>query len=130
MAVATVEGVSTSLGRPISDDPEYAQVLQWLNDAELQIRLRLGDVNLLDQEVLEYVEREAVILKIRNPDGHANERIDDFSFGLSPAQAAGHVLITPEWWGLLSPTSQQGAFSTRPYFEPDLPVMPSYLDWS
>ena len=109
MAVATVDDVATSLGRPITDATEIAQVNQWLGDAELQIRLRLGDVSLLDQDVVEYVEREAVVARMRNPDGYQYEAIDDYRYGL-PNESR-RVTITDEWWQMLSPT-RRGSFYT------------------
>ena len=128
MAVAVVQDVATSLGRPITEQAEIEQVQMWLDDAELQIRLRLGDVHLLDQETVAFVEREAVVLKVRNPDGKQNERVDDYSYGLSEAQARGQVLILDEWWALLTPDKATGAFSITPYGEPD-PSDAACLGW-
>lgn len=119
MAVATVDDVATSLGRPISDATEVAQVTQWLADAELQIRVRLGDIAALDQEVLAFVEREAVVLRLRNPEGFQSESVDDYTYRWG--NEAGRVAILPEWWDMLSPTAGSGAFSVRPSFEPDSP---------
>ena len=68
MAVASVDDVATSLGRPIAGTEED-QVNMWLGDAELQIRLRLGSIADLDQDVVAYVEREAVAARVRNPGG-------------------------------------------------------------
>ena len=129
MSVATVDEVATSLGRPITEQAEVDQVQQWLADAEMQIRLRLGDVQLLDPEVVAYVEREAVVLKVRNPDGKQNERIDDYSYGLSEAQARGQVLILDEWWDMLTPDASTAAFSIRPFGEPGYRT-DAALDWS
>jgi hypothetical protein len=112
MAAALVQDVQDSLGRPITSAGEIAQVNMWLDDAELQIRLRLGDVTLLDQEVLAFVEREAAILKIRNPDGKQSEGIDDYNYRRNEDNARGQVVILDEWWLMLSPnTGSGGAFS-------------------
>lgn len=115
MAVATVADVADSLGRPISDDLEVIQVARWLDDAELQIRVRLGDVSLLDQAVLAFVEREAVILKIRNPAGKQSEQIDDYSYRREDSTARGQVQILSEWWLMLAPGGDSGAFTITPY---------------
>lgn len=118
MAVATTEQVEASLGRSLTS-AEEVQVSQWLDDAELQIRLRLGNVAELDQEAVAYVERESVILKLRNPDGKQSEAIDDYNYRRYDANARGQVFIIDEWWDLLLPGSDPAAFSFRPTFEPD-----------
>jgi hypothetical protein len=117
MAVATVDDVATSLGRPITDDAEVAQVNQWLGDAEMQIRLRLGDVALLDQEALAFVERESVILKMRNPEGYQSESVDDYTYRWG--NGSGRVAILDEWWNMLTPSTATAAFTIRPYGAPD-----------
>lgn len=120
MAVATVNDVATSLGRPITDTTEVAQVEQWLADAELLIRLRLGDVTLLDQDALAFVEREAVVLKMRNPEGYSSESIDDYTYRWG--RDSGRVTITDEWWEMLSPETEGGAFTIRPSYVADDPA--------
>jgi hypothetical protein len=118
MAVATPEQVEASLGRSLTN-PETVQVSQWLDDAELQIRLRLGAIADLDQEAVAYVERESVILKLQNPEGKQQEAIDDYSYRRYDANARGQVFIIDDWWDILSPTSSPSAFSFRPTFETD-----------
>lgn len=130
MAVATNEQVATSLGRPLSV-AEGAQVNMWLGDAELQIRLRLGDVTLLDQEALAYVEREAAILKLLNPEGKKSETIDDYKYDRGSAQSRGTVFITDEWWEMLTPAGSETAFTIVPFGKPgyrtDPPIDSSWL---
>lgn len=116
MAVATVSDVATSLGRPITDAAEVAQVEQWLADAELLIRSRLGDIAALDQDVVAYVEREAVVARLRNPDGYQYEAIDDYRYGL-PNESR-RVSIIDEWWEMLTPDGSTAAFTITPYGEP------------
>ena len=116
MAVATVSDVETSLGRPITDAAEIAQVTQWLEDAELLIRSRLGDVSLLDQDVVAYVEREAVISKMRNPEGYQSETIDDYTY--RHGDTRGRVSILDEWWVMLTPDASSAAFTIAPFSEP------------
>jgi hypothetical protein len=111
MSVASVDEVATSLGRPIATQAEVQQVQLWLDDAEMQIRLRLGDVSLLDQEVLSFVEREAVVLKVRNPDAKESESIDDYRYQRTDTAAKGQVQILDEWWNMLTPDGSGGAFS-------------------
>lgn len=123
MTAATVADVAVSLGRPITDPNEVAQVTQWLGDAELQIKTRLGDVSLLDQPILAFVEREAVVARCRNPEGFQSEQIDDYRYSL-PANTR-QVTILDEWWDMLSPGSSAGVFSARPSFEPDTARWPA-----
>tara|TARA_R100000655_G_scaffold109699_1_gene165019 strand:+ start:6038 stop:6418 length:381 start_codon:yes stop_codon:yes gene_type:complete len=117
MAVATYADVAVALGRPISDSTEQAQVTYWLDAVELQIKSRLGDISLLDQDALRYVEVEAVATKMQNPNGYQSETIDDYTYRFGAETR--RVTILDEWWNLLRPVSASGAFSTRPGFEPD-----------
>jgi hypothetical protein len=131
VAVATVQEVATSLGRPITEQAEIDQVQMWLDDAELQIRLRLGDPLLLDPKTVAFVEREAVVLKVRNPGGKKDERVDDYSYGLSEAQARGQVLILDEWWAMLTPGVSTAAFTIAPTNAgPGYRTDSTGLDWS
>lgn len=114
MSVAVVSDVAVTLGRPITSQTEVDQVSQWLDDAEMQIRLRLGDVSLLDQQALVYVEKEAVALKVLNPEGKQSEGIDDYTYRRFDANARGQVFITDDWWELLSPSRVAGAFTISP----------------
>lgn len=132
MAVATYEDVAVALGRPISDVTEQGQVTYWLDAVELQIKARLGDITALDQDVLKYVEVEAVATKMQNPNGYQSETIDDYTYRFGTETR--RVTILSEWWDLLRPATASGAFSTRPGFEPDItspydwpswPVMPT-----
>jgi len=116
VAVVSYLEVETSLGRSLSD-AEIAQVNQWIDDAELLVRTRLGDLDALDQDVLAYVVREAAATRARNPEGYQYEAIDDYRYGM-PAESR-KVTITDEWWDLLTPTTRAGAYSVRPDFESD-----------
>lgn len=114
---ATADDVATSLGRSLTD-AEIGQVEQWITDAELLIGARLGDIAELDQDVLAYVEREAVLARLRNPDGYQSETIDDYTYRLP--EETRRVTILPEWWDLLSPgEGGTGMFTVRPSFEAD-----------
>ena len=114
MAV-TYQDVAVSLGRPITESSEIAQVNQWIADALLLIAARLGDTALLDQAVLDYVVREAVTARLRNPEGYQSESIDDYTYRWG--SSAGRVAILDEWWRMLSPSSGTGAFTIRPYYD-------------
>lgn len=124
MAVATYEDVAVALGRPITDPTEQAQVTYWLNAAELVIGARLGDVALLDQDVLRYVEVEAVVARLQNPAGYQSETIDDYTYRFGTETR--RVTILDEWWRLLSPDNGDGAFTIRPHYDDGGDLYP---DW-
>ena len=125
MTYATVEDVSTRLGRPITDEAEVTQVTAWLGDIEALILARVPDLaariaeGTLSNGTVVMIEANSVIRKIRNPEGKKNERIDDYSFSLNDANARGDLFLTDDEWDLLIPQSSSGAFSTRPYGAPD-----------
>ena len=115
MAVITYTDVGVSLGRLISDELEQAQVTQWIADAELLILSRLGDLAELDQDVLAYVVREAVVARAGNPNGYQSETIDDYTYRFGTSSQ--RVSILDEWWDLLTPAASSSAFTIRPYGE-------------
>jgi len=83
-------------------------------ERETQIKARLGDLSLLDQDVLNYVLIEAVTAKAQNPTGASSEQIDDYRYSL-PAESR-RVTILDEWWHMLSPAdAASSVFSARPY---------------
>lgn len=117
MSVATVDDVSTALGRPIWAADEIGQVGYWLDSAELMITRRLGPVADLDQPSVRFVETEAVVARMRNPEGFQSETIDDYTYrhGVESRQ----VTIGDAWWNLLDPDASAASGSIRPGFEPD-----------
>lgn len=125
--MTAIADIETSIGRSLTD-AEQGQVNQWIGDAELQIRLRLGDLDDLDPDALDFVTREAVVARLRNPDGYSSESIDDYTYRL-PSETR-RVTILDEWWRMLSPDIGSGAFSARPYFEPDVPSCVTSFDLS
>lgn len=121
MAVATHEDVAVALGRSIDSAPEQAQVEWWLSGIELIIGARLGDVSALDQDILKYVEVEAVAAKVRRGDSRVTSEtisVDDGS-RTTRYESASASDITDEWWNWLNPNVGSGAYSTRPTFEVD-----------
>lgn len=114
MAVITYEQVQTSLGRSLTVT-ERAQAQMWISDAEVQIRARLGDLALLDQDLLAYVVREAVVSKVKRPDAASSTTVavDDGSVTKRYDREAstGTVTITEEWWALLTPETEAGAWT-------------------
>lgn len=115
MSVATIDQVATSLQRPTPDptSTEGKAWQMWLDDAELQIKVRYPDLTLLDQAVLAYVERLAVEMKIKNPDPVTTRQVsvDDGSESSTYTRSSGTVEILPEWWDMLSGRKIRKAFA-------------------
>lgn len=108
---ANITDIAATLGRPITESTEVAQINAWIGVCELKIRIRLGPLDQLDADVLRTVIAEAVARRARNPEGKQNERIDDYSYGLTSDAAQAQIYITDEEWEMLSPTgSTQGAY--------------------
>lgn len=118
MAV-TIETIAVALGRtaPSEGSPEAAQWEMWIGDALMLIEARLGDPADLNQAVLDYVVREAVIAHIRKPDDATQVAVsvDDGSVSRTYRSSKGRVSIIDDWWEMLAPTAAAGAFSFRPY---------------
>lgn len=106
MSVATIEQVAVGLQRPAPDSssPEGLAWQMWLDDAELQIKVRYPDLSVLDQGVLAMVERWAVEAKVKNPDPISTRQVsvDDGSESSTWTRSSGTVEITPEWWSMLA----------------------------
>lgn len=119
--------VEVSLGRTLTQ-AEVAQVLMWIGDARALIGARLGDLALLDQGLLDYVVREAVVARVLRPPGDATQvdvSVDDARVSRRYSSGSGGVSILDEWWDLLSPVQTgRGAFTIRPYGAPDVYATP------
>lgn len=111
MAV-TPETIAVALGRtaPSSGSVEFEQWSMWISDARLIIEKRLGSLTELDQDVLDYVVREAVVAHVRNPDNatQVSYSVDDASSQRTYKSSRGRVEILDEWWAMLSPDSTAG----------------------
>jgi hypothetical protein len=118
-----VSDIETALGRSLTV-AEQAQATLWIADALLLIGARLGDTAELDQDVLDYVVREAVVARFRNPDGYQSETIDDYTY--RHGTETRRVTILDEWWDLLSPSVATAAFTITPYGEPGYSTEPDY----
>lgn len=121
MGFTTIEEVARRLGREIGEGTEAHQVQAWIDDVGAMILARLPTIEAriasgeLRSEVVSAVVSNAVIRKVKNPDGKQNERIDDYSYGLTADAARGELFLTDEEWDLLSPSTETGAFTIRPY---------------
>lgn len=120
MAFANLKDVSDRLGRPITDPSEVEQVNAWIGDVSTIINARIPDLTArlddgrLRSEVLAFVTATAVVRKVKNPDGKQNERIDDYSYGLTEDAAKGELFLTADEWALLLGDQSDGAFTIGP----------------
>jgi hypothetical protein len=120
MTFATISDVSTRLGRPITDPNEVAQVEAWLEDIEAIILNRLPDLPARvatgspSVAVVAAVESNAVIRKIKNPDGKVSEGVDDYNYRLNENARKGELFLTDDEWDLLTPGSPDGAWTIVP----------------
>lgn len=130
MTYANIADVAAELGRPIPTASEtIAQWNRWLTRIENRILARIPDLadritaGELTTALVADVEAAAVARHALNPEGvrQMTRAIDDGSVTklIDQARSAGELDLTHEEWALLLPTSDSGAFSTRPYSEPD-----------
>lgn len=119
--------IALELGRPTPDEFAYNQWLMWIADARRIIsygdgsHAGLGDLTQLNQDVLDYVVRMAVVAHVRNPDDatQVDITVDQASVSKRFTTTRGRVTILPEWWGMLDPDLDDlGAFSVTPTGEP------------
>ena len=122
MAYAVLTDVADRLGRAISESDEVTQVNTWIADAERKIARRIPDLapRILDAKItpedVTMVVAQAVVRKVKNPDGKQNERVDDYSYGLVSDSAQAEIYITDEEWAILltdTSASIEGAFTIR-----------------
>ncbi len=80
------------------------------------IEARLGDLALLDGNKVAYVIREAVVAQVLRPDDATtvDVSVDDGRVSKTYRSSAGRVAIRDDWWDLLSPNQESGAFSIVP----------------
>lgn len=122
---ATLTDVQTRLGRPITSADEVAQVNAWVADVEALILARLpllapGTEGAPSLAVVQMVVANAVIRKVKNPDGKVSEGVDDYQYRYNEQTRKGELFLTVEEWSLLTPASASSAFSIRPYGASDL----------
>lgn len=111
MSISTDE-IQVALGRTSITLEEDMQWEMWIADARLLISARLGDLDELDQDRLDYVVREAVVAHIRHPEDatQVSESVGDASVSKTYRSGKGRVVILDEWWDLLAAEEQGGAF--------------------
>ena len=122
---AVLDDVIKRLGRPITDQAEIDQVNEWIEDAEDLILGRLRNLpgrvaaGLPTERTVVRVIANAVIRKIKNPDGKVSEGVDDYNYRLNENSRKGDIFLTDEEWADLTPGALSSGYSTRPRFEAD-----------
>lgn len=116
----TPANVATTLGRPTPDSLEYDQWALWISDARMLIANRLGDLGDLVQADLDYVVRESVAARVRNPGAETSSTVsvDDGSVTRRYGRSTGQITILDEWWAMLTPAADGGSFYTVPVYSP------------
>lgn len=113
---ATAAEVATNIGRPLSAT-EAGQATLWIGWAERTIAARMGDLTLLDFDVLNMVIVEAVTARLRSPEPltQVDIQVDDASVSKRYQRSSGLIEILPEWWVALGWPGSSGAFTVSPY---------------
>lgn len=125
MAVTPAD-IAVELGRPTPNDfdPVSVQWARWIADARIIIEARLGDPNLLNQDTLDYVVRQAVAAYARNPDSarQVSKSVGQVSVATTfdAGQRRTSITIDDSHWALLDPDfAGSDSFSYQPYGEDD-----------
>lgn len=121
---ASVQDVATQLGREITEPTEIAQVLAWIELADMTIRSRYPNLDQLtasrriDPRTVDLVEAVAVARYARNPEGYTSksEGIDDYTTTYGLRNASVSIELTDAEWTLLTPSDSgaAGAFTITP----------------
>lgn len=116
--------IAVALGQaaPASGSSTEARYAMWIADALMLVQVRydgIGDDALVvDQALLNYVIREAVVAHAQRPDAstQVSTSVDDSTVAKTYSTGKGRVAILDEWWALLGLTNAtgSGAFSFRP----------------
>lgn len=120
MAVTTTvtpEDIAVELGQsaPDSGSPRGAQWQLWISDALMLVnqRANAADVSSLDQDVVDYVVRKAVVARAERPNRGAvqvSTTFDDSTVSESFRDSAKppEVVIEDAWWAMLGLSSARG----------------------
>lgn len=109
---ASVDDVAKQLGRQITDPLEVNQISSWIELAEITIRKRLPNLDLiietgrLEQRTVDLVEALAVARYSRNPEGTTSKstRIDDYQETVGTTNSVPTITILDDEWRLLEPS--------------------------
>lgn len=119
MVYANVSDVARALDRPVTDADEIARVNAYIGVVERMIERRVGSERFaaLEAEDVGYVIGESVARRIEDRGGKRNERIDDYSYGLTEEASRMGLFLTDDEWALILPRelAADGAFTITPY---------------
>lgn len=120
---ASADEVAANLGRSLTT-AEYKQVEVWIGWAESTIKARLGNLLLLDADMLNMVVTEAVSRRMRMPEpvSQVSVTVDDGTVSKTYQRATGLIEILPEWWEALGWSGSSEGFSITPYFRSASPA--------
>jgi len=114
----TPDVIATALGKAAPVSPQSDRWQMWIDDAVRLIQFRVDKLEFtdpLDQDMVDYVVREAVVAQVDRPDSatQVTVSVDDSSTTKSYRSSKGRVTILDEWWTLLGLTEGggSGAFS-------------------
>lgn len=125
LTTAAIAALGAELGRTLTATEE-TQATQRVKNALVVIRGRLGQaLTGVSDDNLVYVLSEVLLARTRNPEGFQSEQIDDYSY--RHGAETRRVSILDEWWDLLTPVRESGAFSVRPSFVPDTALLDPWV---
>jgi hypothetical protein len=117
--------IAIALGQaaPASGSFTEARYTMWIADALMLVQLRYDslddDTLVVDQDLLNYVIRQAVVAHALRPDDstQVSTSADDVSVSKTYRTGKGRVTILDEWWTMLGLGTASGsaAFSFQPY---------------
>lgn len=107
--IATALGISA----PTDGSTTDLQYEMWIADALMLIQARVDATDpepTIDQDVLDYVIREAVTAHVRRPDDatQVTTSVDDGTVSKTYRSSAGRLTILGEWWAMLGLTTSSG----------------------
>lgn len=119
----TVDQIAVEIGRstPNVNSVEYEQIQQWIDRTYRDIQRRFRDsYAALDPEAVDDVVILAVSEHARNPEGWDSRdvSVDDARTSIRYKHSSGRIVILDEWWEMLTPKRESGAFTVHSPFRP------------
>lgn len=125
----TPNDVAVELGTSPIDEATEHRYFSWIARAERMIRRQADRLGVawedVDQDTVDDVILLAVAQHARNPEALESYDVSvDDGREMRRYRSSGQIDISDLWWSWLFPDGASGAFSVRPYFEPDELVYP------
>lgn len=119
----TADDVRIAAGKTSLTEVETAQVNAWIADVQMLIEARFGDLSRLNQDRLNYVVKEVVAARLKQPNAGvtADEiAVDDARSVRRYERSSGSFEITDAMWALLEPVRRaRGAFMIPLHYQAD-----------